>query len=56
MDTRSTDALRERVTRLEVLVGGPTNGEDNNHTVFNRLETLAEVFEWVADAPESSAM
>ena len=54
METRSNDALRERVARLEVLVGGPANGSDNPHPVFYQLETLADQVERVADAPESS--
>ena len=41
MDTRSTDALRERVARLEVLVGGPTSDGDG-HTAFDKLQSLAE--------------
>ena len=41
MDTRSTEALRERVTQLEVLVGGPIDSGDG-HTIFDRLQSLSE--------------
>ena len=54
MDTRSIDALGERVARLEVLVGGPTNGEGNNHPVFVQLENLTKEVLRVGEQPESS--
>lgn len=41
MGTRSTDALKERVAWLEVLLGGPIDSEDG-HTIFERLQTLTE--------------
>lgn len=39
MDTRSTDALRERVAWLEVLVREPINNGDG-YTIFDHLQIL----------------
>lgn len=56
MDTRAS-VLGERLARLEVLVGCPSDGEDG-HTIFDRLQSLREgllnVNSRVGDRPESS--
>lgn len=48
-----TYALREKITQLEVLVGGHIDGGDT-YTVFNRLQTLIEEVLRVNEQLESS--
>ena len=56
MDTRA-EVLRERVTRLEVMAGGPTESDDGR-TIFDRLQSLDEgmrdLITRVNDIPGSS--
>lgn len=54
MDTRSTDALRERAARLELLVRGPIDSGEG-HMVFDRLQNLIEEVLRISEQPESNS-
>ena len=58
MDTRA-EALRERLARLEVLIGGPITAGDGR-TICDQLQSLHEGLRGLSarvdDQPESSAV